>query len=177
MHKEETITHDEKTILHAGNIFDYQNPKNFWKQINTEIKKGNRLKLKFIGTVSPKIKQSIHEAGLEKYTSYLGFLPYDQMVDELLKASYLLVCATEPRHVPGKLFEYLRTGNPIIAFGNDNKEVEKILKDSNAGMIFNYSEDAHEFFLEGNNFQTDLNYIKRFDRRNIAKELSEILKS
>ena len=168
---------DVKTILHAGNIFDYQNPKNFWKQINLEIKKGAKLRLKFIGTVSPKIKQAIYEADLDNYTTYLGFLPYDKMVDELLQASYLLVCATEPRHVPGKLFEYLRTGNPIIAFGDDNKEVKNILKESNAGMIFKYSDDAHEIFLNGNNFETDLNYIKKFNRRNIAKDLSEILKS
>ncbi len=177
VNKEKKIQDEEKTILHAGNIFDYQNPKNFWKQIILEIKKGAKLRLKFIGTVSPGIKKSLHETGLDEYISYLGFLPYDQMVDELLKASYLLVCATEPRHVPGKLFEYLRTGNKIIAFGDDNYEVGNILKESNAGMIFKYSEDAHEMFLNENNFKTDLNYVKQFDRRNIAKDLSEIIKS
>lgn len=51
-------------------------------------------------------------------------------------ASYLLVCATEPRHFPGKLFEYMRTGNSIIAFGNDNSEVKNVLEKTNSGKLF-----------------------------------------
>jgi len=39
-------------ILHAGNIFDYQNPVNFWKNLKKKIEAGERYKLKFIGTVS-----------------------------------------------------------------------------------------------------------------------------
>ena len=45
-------------------------------------------------------------------------------------------CASEKRHVPGKLFEYLRSGKPILAFGDVNQEVQRILKETQAGMIF-----------------------------------------
>ena len=34
---------DEKVIVHAGNMFAYQNPKNFWKQIKIENEKGDKL--------------------------------------------------------------------------------------------------------------------------------------
>jgi len=94
-----------------------------------------------------------------------------------MNAKYLLVCASEPRHVPGKLFEYLRSGRPIIAFGNDNKEVSEILKNSNAGMMFNYQEDGKTFFDKADTFKTDLNLIKKFDRKVIAEELSRIILS
>ena len=57
-------SNEEKTIIHAGNIFSYQNPVKFWEQINKEIDSGNKLKLKFIGSVDPAIKDSINEAGL-----------------------------------------------------------------------------------------------------------------
>jgi glycosyltransferase involved in cell wall biosynthesis len=166
---------EAEVILHAGNIFDYQNPKHFWKTIKDENDKGRKLKLVFIGTVSPEIRRSIKDSGLERITEYKGFLPYNEMLKEMMNADYLLVCATEPRHVPGKLFEYLRTGKPIIAFGDGNEEVKKFLTDANAGMMFGYDEGGKEFFNEVENYKTNQVYIKRFERKNIANDLNLIL--
>ena len=165
----------EEVLLHSGNIFDYQNPKKYWSTLKNEIDTGRKLKIKFIGTVSPEIKQSIKDTDLTGCTEYKGFLPYREMLQEMLNANYLLVCATEPRHVPGKLFEYLRAGKPIIAFGNDNKEVKEILSNANAGMMFSYDEDGKEFFNIYSQFKTDKEFIKQFERKNIAQNFREIL--
>ena len=166
---------ESETLVHAGNIFDFQNPKSFWPALKELIENERKLRIKFIGTVSPGIKEEIGKNCLMPYTEFLGFLPYDKLLNELINASYLLVCATEKRHVPGKLFEYLRTGKPIIAFGDDNEEVKNILHDTNAGMIFGYNENGIEFFEKASQFKTDLSRVRKFDRKNIAAELSEIL--
>lgn len=167
---------DEEVILHAGNIFDHQNPKFFWPTLKKEIDNGRNLKLVFIGTVSPEIKQSIKISGLNSYTEYKGFLPYKEMLIEMMRASYLLVCATEPRHVPGKLFEYLRAGKPIIAFGNGNDEVKQIIGESNAGMMFNYHDTGEEFFESCHAFKTNSDTIRKFDRSRITDKFNSILK-
>jgi len=166
---------EEEILVHAGNIFSYQNPPNFWKQIKNENERGNNIRIKFIGTVDPEIKKSIHEEGLNEITEYCGFLPYDEMLKNISEAEFLLVCASEPRHVPGKLFEYLRTGNPIIAFGNNNKEVRQILDNSNAGMMFNYEESGEEFFNNYKNLKAEPSYVVKFDRKRIAEEMGKIL--
>jgi glycosyltransferase involved in cell wall biosynthesis len=164
-----------KTILHAGNIFDYQNPENLWKEIKRRINLGEKFKIKFIGTVSPLVKNSIKNFGLEELTEYLGFLPYQQMLKELFNADYLLVCATEKRHVPGKLFEYMRVGKPIIAFGDNNDEVKSILSQTGTGHLFSYNEDVSLFFDNQFNFQVNIDIVKQFDRKIISEKLSKIL--
>lgn len=164
-----------KILLHAGNIFDFQNPVKLWGHIKKRIDEGEDISLWFTGTVSPGVKRSISEAGLDEHTTYLGFISYDELIKTLAKADFLLVCAMEKRHFPGKLFEYLRTGIPIIAFGDDNAEVEGIINQSNAGMMFPFSSDGSEFFDKQNSFNTRPEVIKQFDRKIIAQKLKEIL--
>ena len=166
---------EEKVIVHAGNIFSFQNPINFWQYLKTEIDNGQKFKLKFIGTVDPVIKESIKINGLENYTVYMGFLTYRKMLGEICNADYLLVCATEPRHVPGKLFEYLRSSKPIIAFGNNNEEVKNILKEANAGMMLSYKENCDSLFSKYDSFKTDKEYVEGFERQVIAEKMRELL--
>lgn len=70
---------DELVILHAGNIFDYQNPVLFWEEVKREIENGMRIKIRFVGTVSPQVKKSISEFKLDDITEYKGFLPYKML--------------------------------------------------------------------------------------------------
>jgi len=98
---------------------------NLWINLRREIDKGRNLKIVFVGTVGPGIKQSIQDAGLNDKTEYKGFLPYTQMIEEISTASYLLVCASEKRHVPGKMFEYLRSGKPFLLLVIATKRFEE----------------------------------------------------
>ncbi len=167
----------EKIILHAGNIFDYQNPPGLWGNIADEIKRGENMRLRFVGTVDPGIKTAIADAGLAQYTDYVGFLPYPKVIEEMMSASYLLVCATEKRHVPGKLFEYLRTGKRIIAFGDDNREVESIIEKRGAGCVFPYAYRGRDIFQRVNMVTPDPSKSKDFSRQRIAERLAAILNS
>jgi glycosyltransferase involved in cell wall biosynthesis len=168
---------DWETILHAGNIFDYQNPTILWGNIKSCIDQGKKLRLRFIGTVSPEVKKSISLFGLDPYTDYVGFLPYKEALQEMVNATYLLVCATEKRHVPGKLFEYLSTGNKIIAFGDDNEEVKGILNQSHAGILFSYKYGSYDIFDELKTITPQPERAVQYSREFIAGQLAEILNS
>ncbi len=167
----------EKLLVHAGNLFAYQNPKKLWEQIKIENDKGSNIKIKFIGTVDKEILNFINNIGLTDCVEVIGFLSYEKMIENICNADILLVCSSEPRHVPGKLFEAMRTGNPIIAFGDNNSEVKQILKDANAGMMFGYNESVEKFFETEFIRNNDFKNLQRFDRTNIAKQFSELLNS
>lgn len=168
---------EEKILLHAGNIFDYQNPKQLWKYLSKRIAQGEKLKLQFIGTISPEVKDSIIQNDLEKVTEYLGFLPYQEVIKRICSADYLLVCTTEKRHVPGKLFEYLRAQRPILCFGDENPEVHDLIEKSNAGKFLLFEASGEEFFQNAHSFSTDLAFAKNFDRKISASLLAKTLNS
>ncbi len=165
---------DEIIILHAGNIFDFQNPSHLWGAIKQEIDNGKKICLRFVGTVSPGIRQAITNAGLKPFTTYVGFLPYPQVVQEMMNASYLLVCATERRHVPGKLFEYMRTGNRIIAFGDDNDEVQQLLNSTSSGIIFPYSYHCNDIFIKLQEITPLPQNALLYCRERIAQQVADI---
>jgi glycosyltransferase involved in cell wall biosynthesis len=167
----------EKTLVHAGNLFGYQNPKNFWKQIKLENDNSNKIIIRFIGTVEKEILEYLNSIGLKDYVELAGFLPYKEMIKEIMQADMLLVCSTEPRHVPGKLFEAMRTGNPIIAFGDNNEEMKKIIEDANAGMMFRYDESGVEFLESNLKKNSSIEKVQKYDRKNLAKEFNSILKA
>lgn len=171
------VKKDEKVILHSGNLFDYQNPKYFWKMIKTQIENGNKLRIKFTGTIGSSINKSIKDAGLENHTEILGALPYDEFLVQLKNADYFLACSYNKKHIPGKIFEYLRMGKPIIAFCDENEELGNILTSANAGMLFKYSDSGEQFFNQLSKFTTDKNFIEKFDREKITLQLTEILNS
>jgi glycosyltransferase involved in cell wall biosynthesis len=165
----------EEVILHAGNIFDYQNPIPLWRNIKKEIENGKKLRLRFIGTVGPEIKRAITEFKLDSITEYKGFLPYSQVVQEMLDATYLLVCPSEKRHVPGKLFEYLRTGNKIIAFSDGNDEVKNILHETDAGKVFGYDSADNDLLGQLKALQPIPEKVQIYSREKIAYSLSKLL--
>lgn len=168
---------EEKIILHAGNIFDYQNPIALWKNIKSEIDKGTKFRLRFVGTVSPAIRQSIKDYGLENITNFVGFIPYKNVLEEMMSADYLFVCASEPRHTPGKLFEYLRTGKKIIAFNDENYEVQDILNEGNSGIQLPYNYDKNDIFKKLKNIKPNNSFSRKYNRSKIAEEFAGIIKS
>lgn len=163
------------TVLHSGNIFDYQNIPLFWRYIQRKIAAGADIRLRFTGSVSPGIRAAITEHGLDSVTEYSGFLPYAEVVNQMIRADFLLVCATEKRHLPGKLFEYIRCGRPVIAFGDDNAEVEAILCETGAGKLFGYTETGRDYFDEVDGMTPDMTQVSKYDRKQAAAQLGEIL--
>lgn len=172
---EQKSSNEYKTILHAGNMYEYQNPQKFWETIKNKIENGSKFKLKFIGSLAPNIKENILRLGLDKYSDFLGFLDYSDVIKEIVNADYLLACTHEQRHVPGKLFEYMRAKKPIIVFGDPNEEVKELITKAGLGKYYSFNDAAEDFFDFADNISYNERNIICHNRKNISIELENIL--
>ncbi|WP_439479802.1 glycosyl transferase family 1 [Chryseobacterium aquaticum] len=184
-------TETQFTLSYIGVLEQLRNPENLWKALDDLVKTNSdfaeKFKLKFVGRIDDKILQSIENSSLKNYIENLGYLSHDKAIDEMSDSSMLLITnfpnPSSKGIIPGKIFEYLATGKQIISFGPSEADVSKILAETKAGKHFSYedSETIKQFILEkfelwkSGNLAENTQNIEQFSRRNLTRQLSEIL--
>ncbi|MBU4539462.1 MAG: glycosyltransferase [Weeksellaceae bacterium] len=179
------------TLSYIGVLEQLRNPGILWTVLNELVKENADFKddfeLKFVGRIDDKILAEIESSALKNSVKNLGYLAHSKANIEM-QGSDLLLMTNFPDEsskgiIPGKIFEYLATGKPIVSFGPKDSDVKKILEETKAGKHFSYddSEDLKEFVLEKyknwklGTITSDTQNIEKFSRRNLTERLSEIL--
>ncbi|MBN2668409.1 MAG: glycosyl transferase family 1 [Bacteroidales bacterium] len=149
---------EEFVISHAGVLGIDRQPDTFLKAIaelldeNEAFKKS--LKLRFAGVVDYTIKETIASLGLNDYFEDLGFIHRKEALKLMLTSHVLLLPVNKADNakgrLPGKIYEYLRAGNPILSLGPKGSDVEVILRNTGNGKNFEYDDYASlkTFILE-----------------------------
>jgi hypothetical protein len=179
------------TLSYIGVLEQLRNPENLWKALDelveTNAEFAENFRLKFVGRIDDKILNAIETSRLKNHLDNLGYLSHDKAINEMSSSTILLITnfpnASSKGIIPGKIFEYLATGKQIISFGPDDADVAKILDETKAGKHFSYdnSEEIKNFILEkfelwkSGNLSENTGNIEQFSRRNLTKQLSDIL--
>lgn len=186
------VTEEKFTLSYIGVLEQLRNPENLWQALNDLVRTNadfaENFMLKFAGRIDDKILSFLENSGLKNHILNLGYLSHDKAVEEMEKSSLLLITnfpnESSKGIIPGKIFEYLATGKQIISFGPCEADVSTILNETKAGKHFGYhnAETVKAFILEKfelwrNHSLTGTNQnIDQFSRRNLTKQLAEILK-
>ncbi|MFS4415660.1 glycosyltransferase [Maribacter sp. 2307ULW6-5] len=138
---------DEKfTLSHIGSMLSERNPENLW-QVLAELVRENpafreALELRFIGVVGKDVLQRIKANGLEPYTKVLGYVPHDRAVVHQRRSQVLLLAEIDVAEtrgiIPGKLFEYMVSGRPILGIGPKGWEVADLVAHTKTGTVFEH---------------------------------------
>jgi len=186
---------DEKfSLAHIGSLLSERNPENLWKALYELTEERNDFcedfELKLVGKVSEQVLFSIEKNGLSDYLSNIGYVSHNQSIDFQEKSQILLLLEIEKPElqgiIPGKIFEYLKAKRPILAIGPEEWDATKILKKTKAGVFFNYSEKEEmkkqilQWYAEFKSGDLTVNSssaeIKKFSRKNLTAQLSEVIK-
>lgn len=179
-------------LNYTGVLEQLRNPAILWESLgeiyhrDKEFK--NDFRLRMAGRIDEKILEQINHAGLSPALENLGYINHSLALEEMNRATLLLLTNfpnEESRGIiPGKLFEYLATGNAILSFGPENSDVAKILETTQAGEHFSYTDKqrltqfllkAYQDWKNGTHRENHRD-ISAFSRRNLTAALSEALR-
>ena len=119
---------DQFTITHSGSFYGSRQPDFFLKGYKKFIKnrKINDSKLVFVGKLDEKNIDKISKLGLLNYVELVGNLDYKESLSKICNSSALLLIEYTDS-MTSKIYDYISSGNPIIALTN-NIELIKFIK-------------------------------------------------
>ena len=148
----------EFVISHAGLMGYDRNPEAFLKSvreiIDTNDSFKNRFKLILAGIVDYSIVDLIKELGLTSHVEFPGTISKEKAIELTLTSHMLLLPLNKAENykgrIPGKFYECLRSGRPVIALGPADSDVNQILRETGQGKCFDYDDVSgiKEFILE-----------------------------
>lgn len=124
-------------IVHAGSLYHGRDPRPFLRSLaalrRTNTLAADDVRVEFVGDNrwfgEVSVEQLVRDLGLASIVEFHDWLPHDACLAVLERAHLLVVFAQhQPAQVPNKLFEYLGTRKPILAFADQGGEVARMLE-------------------------------------------------
>lgn len=136
-------------VAHTGLMPESANPDKLWKVLGDMAKSDKDLKEKLMvvtmGQTDGSVKKDIAENGLSDNFKDLGYVPHAQSVAWQKRADILLLPLRKEEEskaiLTGKFFEYLASGNNILAFGPTDGDLARSLKETGSGIICEFDDE------------------------------------
>lgn len=182
---------EQFTLAHIGSLLSERNPVVLWEALSELIAENADFKAKFqlklIGAVSAEVIETLQKLNLEVYCNLLGYVSHEEALQEQRCSQVLLLIEIDSKDteciIPGKLFEYMVSDRPIVALGPQNADFAQILRATNTGKFFTYTEkeavksyilQLFEQYQKG-----DLKVypvgLQQYSRKALTKELASFL--
>ena len=179
------------TLSHIGSLLSKRNPEILWRVLSELVRDNESFskdfQLNFIGSISEKVLKSIKKYNLSNYIHEVGYVSHQEAIIYQKKSQVLLLIEIDSEDtkciIPGKLFEYMISNRPIVAMGPKGSDVEKIIKETNTGHYFNYSdyESLKRIILEhykafqNKTLQSHPIGLQKYHRKALTKSLANLL--
>lgn len=135
-------TRPEKfTITYAGTLAAQYPVAHFVAALN---KLEFPLRLRVIGSWDARSKADLEQCESHVTLEFVTYVPKKELNASLVRSHLMLFLlpgvASATGHVPGKLFDYLGGGNPILGLGPVAGDAATIIKNADAGEVFAYED-------------------------------------
>lgn len=182
-------------ICHTGYFYPgtalpfFETLKEFFLE-NPEFR--GKIQLDLVGFLEKEYQNWVISNELEEEIKPWGYVEHLTSINFLLKSHLLLYLIGSDGEfwkgeVAGKLYEYLASGKPILAFAPESGESEKLILNSNSGWVLDLKDQERvksklrelcELFFRGElKIQQNRNYIEEFERKKLTQKLSLVFEN
>ncbi|MFZ2904583.1 MAG: glycosyltransferase [Cyclobacteriaceae bacterium] len=138
------IKHDKFLIRHVGTVNEKCDPRPFMQAIaavcqeQEEVR--NLLQVEFVGSVHPAFKEFVQsDKTLSALTIFTPPVSHHELMSIYASSAVVVLILTGYKdaegYMPGKLFEYLATGLPILAVGPVDGDAADLLNKTKSGRM------------------------------------------
>lgn len=186
------ITLDDKfTLVHIGSMNKDRNPLGLWPALKSVLDESEELRsklhIKLVGPVDFSVRESIEMSNLQSYVSFIEFIPHTEAVVLQQQAQLLLLMINNSPNaktiIPGKLYEYLGSGRPILAIGPRDSDSAKVIELTHGGVVHDFNDleglkarilEYFELYKSGS-LTGNASGIEKFTRRSLAGDYAKLL--
>ena len=126
---------EDFSLVHIGSLPPTRNAPELWAALKALCEEdpafATKFKLRFVGPVDHTIADSVGQAGLGAHLELTGRVSHAEAMRHMQRARVLLLMVNDTPNLmgilPGKLFEYVSTGRPILGVGPPAGDVARVL--------------------------------------------------
>ncbi len=134
---------DAFSLVHIGSLSPTRNAPELWAALKNicdeDAAFAAKFKLRFVGPVDHTIAESVEAAGLGAHLERTGRVTHEEAMRQMQRARVLLLLVNDTPNLlgilPGKLFEYVSTGRPILGVGPTEGDVSRVLDEAPHAVI------------------------------------------
>jgi glycosyltransferase involved in cell wall biosynthesis len=183
---------DKFMIRHVGIVNEKCDPRPFMevllKLMNDDAEFGRQVRVEFVGEVISSFKSYVSaDERLSEITSFVKTVPHEALPPMYGSSALLLLILFGYKdaegYMPGKLFEYMASGVPVLGIGPVNGDAAAFLKETNAGVMASETDVAAiaDFVMEvfrvwhSGQISDSGGLFTQYSRRGVTQKLGALL--
>lgn len=150
----------------------------------------HQLSIEIWGNIDPENQRQVHDLGIQDIVTIEGYRERAasraklHACDALFLPLELAKPGYKPLLIPGKVFEYLQAGKPVLTIGQDSDALD-IMRRAGLGIIHHphdvegIADSLYQLIQDKPSLSTqyipDAAYIAQFDFRHLTRQLAQVL--
>lgn len=141
------------SILYAGALYQARDPRPFLRAFANAIRALGwtpaEVRVDFVGECRRFRGQSVvdwvKELGLQHYVHFTDRVPHDEAIRRIGEADVLLLLVQgQPTQIPNKLYDYLATRVPIVAYADTHGEAARMLDAAGGHLVLDEQDEEQQ---------------------------------